>query len=68
MLPNDFAHPPTMPGATPAPVPPSGHYGATDCDILRSLPHADYDLRPLRVHSLDHYVVQTKQQERFHVS
>ncbi len=67
MFPNDFTYPPTMPGTSPAPRPPSGRYGATDRDI-RSLPHADYDLRPLRVNSLDHYVIPTDRQERFHVS
>lgn len=67
MFPNDFAYPPKAPGATLAPRPPSGHDGATDRDI-RSLPHADYDLRPLQLHSFDHYVIPTDQHERFHVS
>lgn len=29
--------------------------------------HADYNLRPLEVHSLDHYVQHEDENERFHV-
>jgi hypothetical protein len=30
-------------------------------------PHADYNLRPLVVDSLDHYVIRLDEYERFHV-
>lgn len=30
-------------------------------------PHADYNLRPLVVDSLDHYVIRLDEDERFHV-
>ena len=30
-------------------------------------PHADYNLRPLAVDSLDHYVIRLDEDERFHV-
>jgi len=30
-------------------------------------PHADYNLRPLAVGSLDHYVIRLDEDERFHV-
>lgn len=30
-------------------------------------PHADYNLRPLAVDSLDHYVIRLDENERFHV-
>lgn len=29
--------------------------------------HADYNLQPLPVHSLDHYVVRAEEAERFHI-
>ncbi len=39
---------------------------ATD-GVENSVPHTDYDLHPLTVHHLDHYIEPDHADERFHV-
>jgi hypothetical protein len=51
-----------MPSAQAAPITPLASAVAPE----QNLPHADYNLHPLQVHSLDHYV-KYEDGERFHV-
>ncbi len=63
MIPNKtpFAVP-TMPAAVT--TPPAAAPNAVDEDNLM---HADYNLLPLAVRSLDHYVAREDEGERFHI-
>jgi hypothetical protein len=63
MFPNSaFSQPPPMLATLPTPAP-----RAPDAmDSKRSL-HADYDLRPMAVPSLAHYMAASAEGERFHV-
>jgi hypothetical protein len=38
-----------------------------DAIAAKAAPHVDYDLHPLAVHELDHYIDQEIEDERFHV-
>jgi hypothetical protein len=56
---------PNSPSPTPpmaAIVPDAAFETGTD-----GLAHADYDLQPMAVPSLDHYVIRVEEGERFHV-
>jgi hypothetical protein len=63
LLPNTLSSqspmPATMPVATATMSP--GEVG----DV--NLTHADYNLQPMRVKSLDHYVIPADENERFHI-
>ncbi|HEY8329426.1 MAG TPA: hypothetical protein VIO59_13410 [Rhodanobacter sp.] len=63
MLPTNRPIAPPM--STAAFMPPAvDAYDAVDDTVT---PHADYNLRPLVVDSLDHYVIRLDEYERFHV-
>lgn len=66
MLPNIPASVPPKPATTAAPAP--INTAPVDADGIRQ-EHADYNLQPLAVHSLEHYVNVTgdDEGERFHV-
>ncbi|SFS19677.1 hypothetical protein SAMN05216570_4091 [Dyella sp. OK004] len=53
---SDTARPETLAVATASPMPPGEN------------PHVDYNLHPLKVASLEHYIEQPDGAERFHVS
>lgn len=65
MLPKKPAAVPPKPVASSTPPP----LDAVPVDADDNCPeHADYNLRPLAVHSLEHYVARDDEDERFHVS
>jgi hypothetical protein len=58
MFPNNQSPTPPMTAAIPDAIFEAG---------ASSLPHADYNLQPMAVPSLDHYVIHVEEGERFHV-
>ncbi|MEO8998819.1 MAG: hypothetical protein ABI227_14715 [Rhodanobacter sp.] len=65
MLSNNLASAPPKPTTTSAPTPINA--APTDADDKRT-EHTDYNLHPLAVHSLEHYVIHDDEDERFRVS
>ncbi len=62
-LPNIRLPTPPMPPTVPVPLPDT----ATSDDPGNSPVHADYNLQPLAVGNLDHYIERDDEVERFHV-
>lgn len=62
MLPNSPSTTPPMPASMPTAIPDA----SVDADNNHSS-HADYNLQPLAVPSLGHYVILVVEEERFHV-
>lgn len=63
-LPSNHASPPSANVPVPAPLIATSALAMPDLDDPL---HADYDLHPLLVRSLDHYVEHDGNDERFHV-
>ncbi|HEV2681880.1 MAG TPA: hypothetical protein VGV14_15360 [Rhodanobacter sp.] len=64
VLPNNPSSSPPKPAPLPTPAP----VIAVPAEVDVSSPmHADYNLRPLAVQSLDHYVIHIEEDERFHI-
>jgi hypothetical protein len=60
MFPNSVSSPPPAPATAPIPD------ASTEADG-KLVHHADYDLRPIAVPSLAHYLMAPEEGERFHV-
>jgi hypothetical protein len=67
MLPNTLPSAPPVPAATSAPS--AAIVAPVDIEVGdNGQAHADYNLHPLLVRSLDHYASHDDEDERFHVS
>ncbi|HWX67355.1 MAG TPA: hypothetical protein VNZ27_13115 [Rhodanobacter sp.] len=64
MLPNNPSSSPPKPATIPVPAPVVAM--PVEVDVPSPM-HADYNLHPLAVQSLDHYVIHIEDDERFHV-
>lgn len=58
--------PPVLPMQTIPPMPESVIFAPASIDEILPM-HVDYNLHPLLVHSLDHYVIVEDKGERFYI-